>query len=89
MPPAARMGADVAGGPLLTPPQTTVFVGGMLWAVIGTPATPHGIGPHAGPTMVKGSGTVYVGGINACRMGDNASCGCPATPGMPTVHAGG
>lgn len=89
MPPAARMGADAAGGSLLSPPQTTVFVGGALWVVVGTPVSGHGISPHSSPTMAKGSTTVYVCGIPACRAGDPASCGCAVTPGLPTVMAGG
>ncbi len=88
MPPAVRMGVDAAGGPLLAPPQTTVFVGGSLWAVLGNPVTGHAPGPHAAPTMVMSSTSVYVGGILACRAGDTASCGCPAAPGMPTVLVG-
>lgn len=89
MPPAVRMGVDMAGGTILAPPQTTVFVGGSLWAVMGTPVAGHAPGPHAGPAMVKASVTVFVGGIPACRTGDVASCGCPAAPGLPTVMAGG
>ncbi|MEQ1508118.1 MAG: PAAR domain-containing protein [Myxococcota bacterium] len=90
MPPAVRMGVDLAGGgTLLTPPQATVFVGGSLWAVLGTPVATHGPGPHIAATMVKASITVLVGGMPACRTGDVASCGCPAAPGLPTVMAGG
>ena len=89
MPPAARMGMDTAGGNLLAPPQTTVFVNDALWVVVGTPVAGHGITPHSSPVMAKGSTTVMVGGIPACRAGDNASCGCPAAPGAPTVIAGG
>jgi uncharacterized Zn-binding protein involved in type VI secretion len=89
MPPAARMGADAAGGNLLMPPQATVFVGGSLWAVIGTQAAGHGNSPHSSPVMTKGSMTVFVQGIPGCRTGDVASCGCPAAPGFPTVLAGG
>lgn len=89
MPPAVRMGVDMAGGALLQPPQTTVFVGGSLWVVLTTPVQGHAPGPHAGPTMVKASTTVYVCGIHACRATDTASCGCPAGPGMPTVVVGG
>lgn len=85
MPPAVRMGVDMTGGPLLTPPQATVFVGGSLWAVLGTPATPHGPGPHAAPVLVGCTPTVIVGGIPASRAGHQASCGCPAVPGCPTV----
>jgi uncharacterized Zn-binding protein involved in type VI secretion len=83
------MGVDMAGGPILMPPQATVFVSGSLWAVMGTPATPHGPPPHTVPVLIKGSATVMVGGIPACRMGDMASCGCPAAPGAPTVIVGG
>lgn len=87
--PAARIGVDTAGGPLTTPLQTTVFAGGSLWAVMGTTVSPHAPGPHAAATVVKASTTVYVGGIPACRASDLASCGCPVTPGCPTVLAGG
>lgn len=88
MPPAVRMGVDVAGGTILTPPQTTVFVTGSLWAVLTTPVAGHGPGPHAGPVMAMSSQTVYVGGIKCCRAGDQASCGCPAAPGEGTVVVG-
>lgn len=87
--PAVRMGVDTAGGPIAVPPQATVFVGGSLWAVMGTPIVPHAPGPHLAATLVKASTTVYVQGIPACRAGDMASCGCPAAPGIPTVTAGG
>ena len=89
MPPAARMGVDTAGATINVPPQATVFVSGSLWAVIGTPVAGHGISPHTFPVMSKGSVTVFVQGIPACRAGDVASCGCPAAPGDPLVQAGG
>ncbi len=91
MPPAARVGVDTAGGPILPGPNVTVFVGGSFWAVMGHTVTPHGPPPHGPPppVMVKGSMTVFVSGIPACRLGDVASCGCPAAPGFPTVMAGG
>lgn len=88
MPPVVRMGMDMIGGPLLMPPQATVFVGGSLWAVLGTPGTPHAPGPHMAPVLVGCNPTVLVGGIPASRAGHNASCGCPAAPGLPTVMMG-
>ena len=89
MPPAARMTLDQAGGKLLPPPQTTVFVTGQLWAVLGCPVAGHGPTPHSSAVMSKASTTVFVGGIPACRATDVASCGCPAAPGELTVEVGG
>jgi uncharacterized Zn-binding protein involved in type VI secretion len=87
MPSAVRMSCDAAGGPLMTPLQTTVFVSGSLWVVVGTPVAGHGVSPHSSPVMTQGSPTVWVGGFPACRAGDVASCGCPASPGEPLVQA--
>ena len=81
MPLSARTGRESAGGIILTSLQGTVTIEGALWSVIGTPVTPHGPGPHAGPVMQEGSSTVTINGIPVCRLGDKATCGHPATGG--------
>jgi uncharacterized Zn-binding protein involved in type VI secretion len=86
MPPVVRMGVDMCTGPILMPLQGTVFVGGSLWAVLGTPVTPHAPGPHLVPFLAQANFQVYVGGIPSCRAGHTATCGCPAAPGFPTVQ---
>jgi uncharacterized Zn-binding protein involved in type VI secretion len=75
MPGIARVGVDAAGGTLLAGGNGNVYVNGALIEVQGGPVQGHGIGPHASPTMVGASGTVYANGIAVCRSGDAASCG--------------
>lgn len=79
MPGIARVGVDTAGGTILGGGQSSVFVNGSLAAVIGDAVAGHGIGVHAAPVMVGGSGDVFVEGIGVCREGDAASCGDTAT----------
>lgn len=79
MPGIARVGLDTAGGTILGGGQSTVYVNNQLAAVIGDAVAGHGIGPHAGPTMVEGSGDVFAENIGVCREGDAASCGDTAT----------
>lgn len=81
-----RVGAPtdmVGGGPLIKPLYPNVTVGGLPIAVVGTPATPHGKGPHAAPLMVEGSATVWVGPSKTpvCGTGHLATCGHPLVVG--------
>ena len=74
-----RVGAptDTVGGvPLMTPLYPTVTVGGLPIAVVGTPVTPHGSGPHAAAKMAVGSPLVWVGAAKTpvCGTGDTATC---------------
>lgn len=82
MPGASRVGVDSAGATIIGPGVPSVKVNGAPASVIGDAVVPHPPvpSPHsAGPTMVQGSSTVFIGGIGAVRVGDLASCGHPAT----------
>ena len=68
---ATRQGDDSCGGAVLAPPQSTVYVNGKLWAVVGTPIAAHGEPPHTAPSMSSGSTSVYAESISACRAGDS------------------
>jgi len=86
--PAARIGDICAhGGPVTGPGEPTVLIGGSV-AVRGIPlkgdtvACPmfNALVPHATGTIIKGSNTVWIGGLPAARVAD------PVGP--PTVCAG-
>lgn len=93
MPPAARVKdptghPGVIGGPPLVP---TVLIGGMPAATVGTGhvcmLAPT---PHPPSTIVKGSMTVLIGGMQAARVYDMSGCGALIIPpGCPTVMIGG
>jgi uncharacterized Zn-binding protein involved in type VI secretion len=87
MPGVSRVGVDSAGGTILGPGVSSVVVNGAPVSVIGDAVAGHGVGPHAGPVMVAGSGTVIAGGIGVVRAGDAASCGDTAS-GSADVIAG-
>lgn len=87
MPGITRMDSDTAGGKILTPPQSKVFVNKKLAAIFGTPIENHGDGDHASPTMKGCSEKVFIGKIGVCRAGDDATCGHLAT-GSSDVFAG-
>jgi uncharacterized Zn-binding protein involved in type VI secretion len=74
----ARLGADVAGGLILTGSQD-VFVNGTGAARIGDAVQGHGNGEHSNPVLVTGSSTVFVNDIPLCRAGDISSCGHQAS----------
>lgn len=77
---------DSAGGDLI-PSQTTVKANGEAIIVDGDAVAGHGIGVHAGPTMIAGSNNVFIGGVAVCNAGDLATCGHAAT-GSPDVNVG-
>ena len=87
MPGVTRVLADNAAGTILGPGAPTVFTEGQITSVINDNVSTHGDPPHAGPTMVSASSTVYAEGKQVTRKGDNASCGHSAT-GSGTVFAG-
>lgn len=87
MPGIARVGQDVAGGPILPGGNGSVFADGLLIAVRGCPVAGHGHDAHSAPVMVGASGSVFVQGIPVCRAGDSASCGHTAS-GSGDVFAG-
>lgn len=96
MPPAARL-TDMqtcpmvtgvvphVGGPIVGPGVPTVMIAKMPAAVVGDNCVC--VGPPA--TIVKGSGTVMIGGKPAARMGDSTSHGGSIVLGAPTVMIGG
>jgi uncharacterized Zn-binding protein involved in type VI secretion len=70
---------DTAGGDLI-PSQTTVYVDNELVILDGDDVEGHGVGEHAGPTMVASiNTTVRIGGKLVCVAGDEATCGDVAT----------
>lgn len=87
MPGVSRVDQDSAGGLIVGALAPTVYVNGTNITVVGAQVTPHGIGPHAGPTMAEGSSTVFAEGIAVCREGDAATCG-HTTSGSSDVLAG-
>lgn len=78
MPGVARKSGDAAGGTIISG-STNVYANGLAIARIGDGVAPHGLPPHASPTMAEGSNNVYVNGIAICRAGDAATCGHSAT----------
>jgi uncharacterized Zn-binding protein involved in type VI secretion len=73
------------GGPVMALPTSKVLTGMMFQAVLGDKAIC--VGPP--DSIVKGSGTVQVGGKPAARMLDSCAHGGMITVGCPTVIIGG
>jgi uncharacterized Zn-binding protein involved in type VI secretion len=94
MPAAARLGdmhtcpmvtpPPHQGGPILSPCEPTVKVGGQPQARVGDLAQCDG----PPDTIVKGSSTVLVGGQMAAREGDPTAHGGVIRKGEPTVIIG-
>jgi uncharacterized Zn-binding protein involved in type VI secretion len=97
MPPAARVGDSTGHGTPLGPGPgcPTVLIGGQpAWRISDTHACPQvtGVVPHVGGVVAKGSATVTIGGVSACRQGDQVVEAGPPNPiaaGCPTVQIGG
>lgn len=72
------------GGPILPPCEVTVLTGALPQARVSDMAI------CAGPTdsIIRGSATVYVGGLQAARMGDNTVHGGVIVTGCFTVLIG-
>ncbi len=92
MPPAARI-QDPTGHPgsIAGPGATTVLIGGRPAATQGTLhncALPPNAGPHPPTPITKGSGTVFIEGNAAARIGDTAGCGAQIVSGDTTVLIG-
>lgn len=77
---------DTAGG-AITNTQSTVRADGKFVIVHGDPVAPHGVGAHAGATMIAVSKNVRIGGKAVVNAGDLATCGDEAT-GSSTVRVG-
>jgi len=73
------------GGPILAPGVSTVLIGGMPAAVVGTLAQCNG----PVDTIVVGSPTVLIAGAPAARVGDISAHGGRIEIGEPTVLIGG
>lgn len=73
------------GGPITGPGVPNVLIGNLPAAVVGDMAVC--VGPP--DTIVKGSGTVMIGGRPAARMGDTTAHGGTIALGLPTVMIGG
>lgn len=99
MPPAARL-TDMhscpmqtpalppiphVGGPVVGPGVATVLIAKLPAAVIGDSCVC--VGPP--DSIVKGSGTVMIGGKPAARLGDTTAHGGSVVAGEPTVMIGG
>jgi uncharacterized Zn-binding protein involved in type VI secretion len=78
MPGATRKTVDMAGGKLIGA-SGNVFTNNQGQVRVGDKVEGHGKSPHSSPVMAKGSSTVFVNGIAACRAGDKASCDHPAS----------
>ena len=87
MPGICRVGIDTAGGVILGGGQNFVFANGALVSVHGDRVQGHGVGEHAGPTMIAGSKNVFINGIAVCNAGDLATCGHSAS-GSSNVFVG-
>lgn len=95
MPAVAKFGdANThGGGVLLCALAPTVFVNGVVIAVLGDPSTPDSLcpvpgGPHCAPAASSGSGTVFAGGKPVHRGGDLRTCGATTIATSPNVNAG-
>ena len=95
MPAAIRQGDTCSGHECFPPRANTswsadVYVNGLGWHREGDGWESHCCGDscHAG-TLSKGSGSVYVNGKAAGRLGDPISCGSAVTKGSGSVYAGG
>jgi uncharacterized Zn-binding protein involved in type VI secretion len=86
MPGICRNTTDSAGGALIAS-QSKVKVNGAAVVVHGDDVTGHGVGLHAGPTMIAGSNNVFIGGVAVCNAGDLATCGHAAS-GSSNVNVG-
>jgi uncharacterized Zn-binding protein involved in type VI secretion len=87
MPAITRVGSNQAGGVIVGPGASTVKAEGARVCLKGDNIAAHGKPPHAAPTMVGASGTVFAEGKPVVRAGDSATCGHSAN-GASTVFAG-
>ncbi len=95
MPPAARL-TDMhvcpasngpvphVGGPVNGPCSTNVIIGGMPAARV----SDHAVCVGPPDTIVKGSPTVFINGLQAARIGDRTAHGGVIVMGFPTVIIG-
>lgn len=71
----------------------SVKINGISISVVGDRYSPHSCGKtvHSGDSraLIQGSGSVFAGGLNVCRIGDPIACGDHAGQGSVNVFAGG
>ena len=93
MPQAARMGDPTSHPGIITRLcAMNVLIEGVPAARAGSVhmcALPPTAGPHPPTPLVGGSGTVFIGGTNAMRVGDEAACGAVILRGASNVIIGG
>lgn len=91
MPQAARGGDATTHPGTVVPTVGSVLINGRPVATVGdlhVCAFP-GLPPHPASTIATGSGTVWVVGRQAARVGDAAGCGAVIISGSPNVVIGG
>jgi len=90
MPGAARVLVDNAGGVIAGPGIPSVKINGATACVKGDAVFTHGSGAHGNAHFsFLFSATVFIGGLNAVRAGDLATCFHAAFPGSSDVLIGG
>jgi uncharacterized Zn-binding protein involved in type VI secretion len=93
MPAAARLG-DLCTGHGCWPPREgvsaspNVFINGIQAHRLNDPWFIHCCDSNCHDVVASGSGTVYINGLPAARMGDSISCGSLISEGSPNVHIG-
>lgn len=91
MPQAARQNdTNSDGGGQIIPQVTTVFINGLPASVVGDNSKPDrrcpsSGQPHCNPKTQTGSGSVFIEGLQAHRMGDKRICGATTNTGSPNV----
>jgi uncharacterized Zn-binding protein involved in type VI secretion len=83
----SRVNYDIVGGLVTEAKAPSVYADGFNVTCLGAQVEPHGIGPHANPTMIEASSTVFAEGIAISRKGDKASC-LHETTGSSSVFVG-
>jgi len=80
---------NTAGGYVVSIPQGTVYVNGLLASVDGSLVSPdaecHDNNVHCSPDTANGGPTVFVEGIPLNKAGDLDTCGHPRDAGSPDV----
>jgi uncharacterized Zn-binding protein involved in type VI secretion len=84
---AGRIGADSAGGQILTGAKS-VIINGLPAARILSVVRSHGKKKHKHAHMAAGDSSVIVEGLPICRTGHTATCGHRLNPGSPDVMIG-
>jgi uncharacterized Zn-binding protein involved in type VI secretion len=97
MPAACRLGDNTNGHgcfaptPISATPVTKTFINGILASVIGADLPDHACGRdvHRNRKVSSGSGTVFIEGKAATRIGDLINCGDTMAQGSGNTFFGG